>query len=232
MRIAEGLNFNPEILKQKQYNIFIGLSLGNRYFRDPNNIKDFLSWSLENSVSNVVIFIPDKIHAINYQVKDKYKPEMALRTALRKGRQMKEQVKEISQQFDPLLSKRIKILTWEEIEITEDYQRRKKILYEEFAKNPLFRTRIIETVQENTKNTKSQLNTSQYEQLASYPLDELPLYIDGFEYNGKRYDFTLYPGIGKIDYLAKDIQDGIVFPELSNKLNIQGKTTIIESYKD
>ncbi|KKP71497.1 MAG: hypothetical protein UR68_C0035G0022 [Candidatus Roizmanbacteria bacterium GW2011_GWA2_35_19] len=201
MRIAEGLNFNPEILKQKQYNIFIGLSLGNRYFRDPNNIKDFLSWSLENSVSNVVIFIPDKIHAINYQVKDKYKPEMALRTALRKGRQMKEQVKEISQQFDPLLSKRIKILTWEEIEKTEDYQRRKKILYEEFAKNPLFRTRIIETVQENTKNTKSQL-------------------------------FTLYPGIGKIDYLAKDIQDGIVFPELSNKLNIQGKTTIIESYKD
>ena len=138
MRIAGGLNFNPESLKLKRYNVFIGLSLGNRYFKDPNNIKDFLSWSLKNSTSDVLIFIPDKIHAINYQVKDKYRYEKALRTALRKGQQIKQQVEEVSLQFDPIQKQRIKILTWADIEKSGDYERRKKILYEEFANNPQF----------------------------------------------------------------------------------------------
>lgn len=56
--------------------------------------------------------------------------------------------------------------------------------------------------------------------------------LTGIEVNGINYDAILYPKIGLIDRLEKDLQDGLVFPVLSKKLEINKSMAIIEAYVD
>lgn len=230
MRIANCLNTTIENIKTKKFNIFVGISLGNKYFAEKENIKEFISWALDNSENDVVVLIPDKIHAVNYEVRSGYSQEKAARAVLRKSEETKKRIEEILATFNELEKNRVVILTWDNIENNPDYQNRKNILYHEFKNDPEFHTRIIEITKESINQNVLKLENDDYEKLASYPLDELPVLIAGFQYRGERYNLIPYPGISKIDYLTIDLQNGTSFPEISKELNIQEKVAIIEAY--
>ncbi|MBI4160067.1 tRNA-dependent cyclodipeptide synthase, partial [Candidatus Wolfebacteria bacterium] len=176
------------------------------------------------------VLIPDKIHVVNYEARNSYSKERAERAMYRKSDETKKMVEEIISSFNEKRRERVAVLTWKDIENDNDYQNRKNILYREFGNNSEFHKRIIEATKESASQNVLKLENGDYEKLASYPLDELPVLIAGFQYNGRRYNLIPYPGISKIDHLTIDLQSGTSFPEISKELNIQEKVAIVEAY--
>ena len=228
MRIATYLNTTESDLQSRKFNIFIGISLGNKYF-SKENIKDYLLWALENTKEKVAILIPDKIHSVNYEVRSKYSKERAENLAFREGEKIKEVVENILSEIEPEKSALVNILKWESIE-TNEHKSMVEILHKEFENNKDFRNSILGIVKENMQSDK--LTDSDYEKLATYPLEELPMLVSGIEYDGLTYDLLPYPGISKIDHLAIDLQEGKNFPEITKKLNIKTKLKLVEAYAD
>ena len=58
----------------------------------------------------------------------------------------------------------------------------------------------------------------------------LPFLICGAESDGIVYCLQPYPGISKIDHLTVDLQDGLRFPDITQKLSIKNKLRHIEAY--
>lgn len=54
----------------RKFNIFIGISLGNKFF-SRKNLSEYISWALENTREEVVVLIADDLHAINYDKMNK-----------------------------------------------------------------------------------------------------------------------------------------------------------------
>lgn len=230
MRIASCLNTTIEDIKAKKFNIFLGISLGNKYFTEKENTREFISWALDNSKNDVVVLIPDKIHMVNYEVRSGYSQEKANRTVLRKSKEIKKLIEEIITTLSEAEKNRVAVLTWENIENDSDYQNRRNILRRAFKENPEFHKRVIEATKDSVNSNILNLDENDYEKLASYPLDELPVLIAGFQYNDRRYNLIPYPGTSKIDYLTIDLQNGTSFPEISKELNTQEKVAIVEAY--
>lgn len=228
MRITTYLNTTESDLQSRKFNIFIGISLGNKYF-SKENIKDYLLWALENTKEKVAILIPDKIHAVNYEVRSKYSKERAGNLAFREGEKVKAVVENIFSEIEPEKRALVNILKWESIE-TNEHKCMVDILHKEFENNKDFRNSILEIVKENIQSEK--LTDSDYEKLATYPLEELPMLVSGIEYDGLVYDLLAYPGISKIDHLAIDLQEGKDFPEITKKLNVRAKLRLIEAYAE
>src|SRR3989344_457222 len=113
MRIATYLNTTESDLQSRKFNIFIGISLGNKYF-SSENIQDYLLWALENTKGKVAILVPDKIHAINYEVKSGYSKERADNLAFREGEKVKNLCVAIISGLDEKRHDQIKILKWED----------------------------------------------------------------------------------------------------------------------
>jgi len=226
MKIKTYLNTTPEDIEAKKFNIFIGISLGNKYF-SREHIKSYLLWALENTKEKVAVLIPDKIHSVNYEVRSRYTKERALKTAVKEGEKVREIIKDILNDLSKQKRDSVEILKWEDIETTE-HKERVLILNEEFNKNEQFKNSIIEIVKENIQSEK--ITHSDYEKLASYPLEELPMLVNGIGYKGISYELLPYPGISKIDYLAIGLQEAKIFPELSKRLKIRTKLKLIEAY--
>ncbi|MFH0846094.1 MAG: tRNA-dependent cyclodipeptide synthase [Patescibacteria group bacterium] len=218
MKINKVLNTIIEEVKSKNFNILIGISLGNKFFSEEN-IKEYILWALENTKEKVLILIPDKIHAINYEVKNKWPKEKAMKKAIREGEKVIEKIKNILDEISPNKEK-IEIIKWEDIE-TNNHLEKVKVLKDEFLKNSQFKEKILSTVKENVQSDK--LSDDDYEKLCLYPLEELPFLISGVKYKGIHYDLLPYPGISKIDDLIIDLQEGKNFPEITQKLNIKSK---------
>ena len=226
MKISAYLNTTKEEVFAKKFNIFIGISLGNKDFSDET-IREYLQWSFQNTKKEILILIPDKIHAINYEVKNRYSNERAMKVAIREGEKVRERVENILKELDLFEKPFVKIISWKDIE-TEDHIKNVEILRHEFKLNSDFHSLIIEIVKEAV--LLSRLTDSEYERLADYVLEELPLLITGTNYNGVLYELQLYPGISSIDYLTIDLQKRLRFPELATKLNINSERKHIEAY--
>ena len=200
--------------------------MGNKYF-SRESIKDYLLWALENTKEKVALLIPDKIHAVNYEVKSDYSKQRADKLAFREGEKVKKLCEEIIAEMSEENRVRVKILKWEDIE-TVEHKNMVAVLHREFEQNEDFKNLVVEIVKENIQN--EQLSESDYKKLATYPLEELPMLVNGIECEGTRYDLLPYPGVSKIDRLALDLQEGKNFPEITKELNVKTKSGLIEAY--
>jgi tRNA-dependent cyclodipeptide synthase len=228
MRIVKYLNTSEKEVYSKQLNIIIGISLGNKYFT-KENVRDYLFWAIANTKERIAVLIPDKIHAVNYEVRSGYKKERAQKRAICEGEKVIYMVKSILGELSLEKQAIVDILKWEEIE-TKEYKRMVAILYDEFKNNSQFRDKIIEIVKEYM--TSEKYNDSDYEKLATYPIEELPMLVAGINYNGRDYNLLPYPGISKIDDLKIGLQEGTIFPEIAEKLNMKNKLRLIEAYAE
>jgi len=175
MKITTCLNTTEKEVLAKKFNIIIGISIGNKYFT-KENIRDYLLWAVKNTKEKVAILIPDKIHAVNYEVRSGYKKERSLKRAINEGEKIENIAKDIIEELPFEKHSVMSILKWEDIE-TEEYKRRVSVLYDEFKDNSKFRNEIIEIVKEYCNSEK--LTDCDYEKLATYPLEELPMLVCG-----------------------------------------------------
>jgi tRNA-dependent cyclodipeptide synthase len=231
MKIKKYLNTNGEEVKSKKFNIFIGISLGNKYFT-KENIKKYITWALENTRDNVLVLIADKNHAINYEVLNGYGPQRALQVALRKGEETEDSVKKIVRGLPKEKHHLIKICKWDDAKKSTYYQDKIKIILNEFSENTKFHDFIIKIVQENLNAKAEGLNLEQLEKLSLYVLDELPILLNGVEFEGKIYNLHPYPGLSCLDDLLMGLQNGTMFPKLAKMLEIENKIAEVEAYVD
>lgn len=230
MIIKKYLNTTKTKVEDKAYNVFIGLSLGNKYFINEKNVQEFIAWTLKYSKNDIVVLIPDTIHAVNCEIRSGFSKSRACNYVKRKGEEIEALVHDVVNKHFFKQKNHISIIKFNTIENEDEYQRRKKILYEEFNNNSEFHNKIIEIVKESVNPAIIKLSVSDYERLCSYPLDELPFLISGFKYKKRIYDLVPYPGLSKIDYLIVDLQEGNTFPEITKKLKIKNKVAILEAY--
>lgn len=228
MRIATYLNTSKQEVFTKKLNIIIGISIGNKYFT-KEHIRDYLLWSIENTKERVAVLIPDKIHAVNYEVRSGYNNRKAEKRARREGEKIKNIVEEIINDFSEEQQTIVDVLKWEEIE-TDNHKSMVSIFYDEFKNNPKFKSDVLEIVKEYFCSEK--LADCDYEKLATYILEELPMLVAGIEHKGIKYNLLPYPGISKIDNLKIGLQEGTIYPEITKKLSITNKLRYIEAYAE
>lgn len=228
MNVKTCLNATREDVESKKFNIFIGLSLQNKIFTQQA-IKEYIEYALKYSKDKIVVLIADRIASVNYQIISNYSKEKAISVSLKKGMELEKSINNILDEFSKVDKNRINIIHWEDI-INEEYKKRLNIIKKYFFNNKKFRERILEIVREFKSNFIKPLDDEDLVKLASYPLDELPILVYGFSYLDIAYNLILYPGIGKVDFLARDIQEGKLFPEITKDLQIKNKLVIIEAY--
>jgi tRNA-dependent cyclodipeptide synthase len=168
MKIKKCLNTTKAEIQKKKFNICIGISLGNKYFT-PKHIRAYILWALKNTKEKVAVLIPDKIHAINYEVKNGYSPTRATAVARRKGDEVEKIVEEIRKGLK-IEKSRLHIVRWVQIQ-NASHMKMLHIFQNAFEDNMVFREAVINITKETPHIQKLNLSDSQYEKLSQYVVE-------------------------------------------------------------
>lgn len=235
MKIATYLNTSKEEVQSKQHNIWIGISLGNKYFT-REAIGEYIRWALNYTKDDVLVAIVDDIHALNYEVFDGRSKDSSLRRARKKGDEKAIEVQKIIDGLPEKNKKRVHIARWTDLINSKYHSYRQRVLFDEFDSNKKFRDHVLSIIKEARGDRIKELSKKDVEYLAEYILREIPVFINGAKYKTKdgwkTYSLIPYPGLTKLDELFIGLQNREMFPELADKLKITDKIAILEAYVD
>ena len=218
-KITEIIWATEKEVKQKKFNIFVAISLGNKWF-NKKNLREYILWSLKYSKNKKIpIIIGDGLHAINYEVRDGYNPKRSMNRAKKEGDKVEIIVKEMIFTLPKDKQLRTEILRWDDAVKTPNYEEMRNLFYEEFNKNLEFKNFILKIVRKNIEKSNKIYNEQQIEKLAQYVLNELPLFLRGMEWKGIIYNLHPYPEFTMINELAKGMKSKRLFPKLYSKLD-------------
>jgi tRNA-dependent cyclodipeptide synthase len=225
----EYFNTSEKLIKEKRYNIFIGISLGVLKPLTEKLAKEYISWALENTKKNVVILIADEIARFNYRIFSKYSEGKSLRGALKEGDKYEAFFRKIIGKFSEKEQKKVLILRWSDI--WDEPKKKIKIrLEEKYKSNKEFMEIITSFVKKYAEKRKKELTEEQMDYLSQYILSELPTLLEGISYKSKKYDLLLYPTFahsGMSDFVL-DVEGGETFPELRSELGLDKSVAIVE----
>lgn len=211
-----------EDILSKRHNILIAISLGNKWFT-KEHLRECIQWALENTKERVLVWVADKIHAVNYEVKDKKSPEVSLRRALREGDEKLSIIKEILSELSQTDSNKIDIARQADIENLSEHRRLKEYFHQKLNNDKRFREAVLDIV----KSTVSlRLNEAQIEKLSEYVLNELPMILKSFTYKRIEYSCYPYPISTKIAEFVEKIQNKEIFPEIVNELKFKNMVCV------
>lgn len=225
-------NSDEEEIKNKKFNIFIGISIGTIKPSNEKLFKKYISWALKNTKEEIVILIADEIAKFNYRVFSKYSETKAQKRAIREGKKYLDFFKTIlEKEFKN--KKSINFVIWKDI-WDERKDKIKQILEEEYRINKKFKEKVLFFVKEYAKNRKKDLDEDKLNYLSQYIIYELATLLDGIEYKNINYKLLLYPtftnsGMSKF---VVDIENNKFLLKLSKKLNLREKTVLVETYID
>jgi hypothetical protein len=223
MKIIETFNFNETKFNSKEYNIFIPICLGNKFFLDDlsltDNIKKYIEYSLQNTNKKILIIIVDKIQYTNHFVRDGMKNiEKSKKKVISDGLKIKNNINlDIENWFNKDDLNRIEVITYEEYENSNPQSKIiTKIVREEFSKNEDFKNTIFNIVKNSIRDRN--FSKEEYWKFCDYVLDEFALAYAGAEYKGRFFDLYIYPVADLVLNLIEDIKDGKLFNILSQKM--------------
>lgn len=229
MKIITYLNTSKEEVEAKEHNIWIGISLGNKYFTEEN-IKQYIKWGLEHTKDNLLIVVADQIQEINFAVFDKKSPESAYRKALKIGDKI---ITKLETCLRSIEKDKITIVRWEDITDFDIYKKNLKIVRDFYNSNGDFQNYITQVIKQGLKAKQTKLekmSKEDWDRLSEYVIREIPFFVNGIEFNNKVYTLIPYPGLAMIDTLFIGLNRKEIFPELASKMIIENKTAILEAY--
>ena len=215
--VIRGTTLNE--IKKKKFNIYVGISLGNKWFT-KENIKNSLLWCLKYTKDRAGLLIGDTLHAINYEVRNGMSPEKARSKALKKGDEMEEILKEIINELPPKQKKKVDIIRWDDVKSLQFNKKFLQILYKEYETNSLLRKEIIKIVDFYLSKDRK-FSKEQKLKLGTYVIEEMPELLNGFNYNGIYYNCYTYPYDGLLNQMIEKIQNKKLLPKLHKKLDIK-----------
>lgn len=208
---------SEESLLKKEYNIGVGISLGNKWF-SAENIMGLVEWSLEHTKEFVVVYVADSIHAINIEVRNRRSPEKAREIALRLGNEILEEVKVLANsKLTPDQFSKLYFAKWDEL-LTPAFQEKLDFLNKKYSTDSEFKRTIVELVDSFTSNENRLFSNEDKVKLGSYVVAEFPEIIARTPINGLIFDAYAYPYDGKLPELVENIQKGDLFPDVRDKV--------------
>lgn len=231
MKIVNYRNTTESNVLTKRHNIWLGISLGNKYFTQEH-LEDYIRSSLDLVKEKMLIIIADEIQAINYEVFEEIKLETARIKAERNGKKVLDALTSIVSELSEEQQQKVSIIKWADISTTPEYQERLKLFSREFELNIDFRNKLIEIVRLNMGDRLEQLSSEQIRKLATYVLQELPIFMGPIHYEGTSYDLHIYPGLSLMDDFILDLQESQAFPELMRQISLETKLAIAEVYAE
>lgn len=236
MRIEKYLNTSKEEVEGKAFNIWIGVSLGNKYFT-KDHIRAYIDWALKHAKDRVLVVIGDALHASNLEVLDRRTPEAAMKKALRIGDAKYREIEEIISALPLDQRKKVGLVRWRDAMAAESFKKNSEIIHEAYKNNPHFREEvrsIVRVGREDRADRLAKLSEVEMDTLCEYILSEIPHFVDGVQCYGDGTVYTLlpYPGLSRLDDFFIGLQKGELFPEIAEKLSIKNKIAILEAYAD
>lgn len=231
VRIASYLNITPEEIAACSRNIYIGISLGNKYFT-REHVADYIQWAVLNTKDRVGVIIADTIHAINIEVFNDDTPARAMRRALRIGDEMSEMIRGIINELPSVDAARVTFARWNEVEAEPEFQRKLRCIMQEWKENSEFREYVLAVFREYAQARGGELTSEQVEYGCNYLLRELPTFLGGLQLHGVTYSLHPYPATTPFAKLTIAIQNGEMFSDLAEKLGLVDKIAIIEAYAE
>lgn len=208
---------NKEDLENKQYNIGVGISLGNKWFT-PENIVELVKWSLQYTKENVIVYVADSIHAINLEVRNSISYERALKKTNIDGDNILKQVMGlVNEQLPESDSKKVLYVKWSSF-VDESYKAKLNYLYELYKNNEEFKTLIHSVVNSFLSKEERKFKDRQINRFGDYLIEEIPEHINRVNMAGIRCDAYVYPENAKFPELIEKIQKGEIFPEIKKNI--------------
>ena len=242
MKTSHVLNISNEIkllgttreeVELRKFNIFIGISLGNKLLT-KELAKTYIEWAVKRTKENTVVLIADEIDTVNWTVFNNLDEKSAIEKVSNKARGLADMfsraIKILARENDPAIENRVEVIRWKDIK-TDRLNKLLAILENEFETNLDFRNKILSFVKKYCGLRKKSVVETDQVKLAGYILAELPTLLEGIEFNGVKYDMIFYPTYvdSGMSQFVLDIQNGI-YPDLLSKLQLSVKCVMAESY--
>ena len=228
MRIEQYHLTNQEELATNKWNMYLGLSLGNRKF-SKKAIASYIHSSLEYTRSSLLLLIPDAIHAHNIQVRKGIVYQDALGIADQRGKEFRKVIESVLTQEQLQDDPRIKIAHWNDIEDAE-YLRVHEILSHIYKTHISFYLAIQDIVKATVPVWG--YSSQQRDTLGRYVVAELPTMLDGVRYNGELYNLYPYPGDTAVNRLVVAMRQGERFQDIMERLDVKNAVASLEAYPE
>jgi hypothetical protein len=166
----------------------------------------------------VIVYVADSIHAINLQVRKKATPERALRLATAASEKILGEVKTIiDSTFEPEECARVHFARWDDL-YDDQYKNKLSYLYSLYQENTDFKSHIHNLVRAHTSREDKQFTESDIDKLGTYIIEELPEVLCRIPIKGLTYDAYVYPYDGELPKFVDDLQQGVLFPEIKERI--------------
>ena len=227
MQIKETLGVSKESILNKEHNLWVGVSFGNKWFT-KENLEELLRFGLNNTKSSLLVWVPGRLHATNLRYFDNLSRSQSLKKAFEIGDEKAKEVEEIIANLPSDDQKKVLIASYDEV-LTPKFLKQKEVLMREFAEQGDFYREVIEISEEMLSQRDRTVSKDRAESVALYVLQELPAFIDGLSKAGTDtvYNVVLYPGLGKTDELVVKILNDKTLAGLRNKLKIENNIGIV-----
>lgn len=226
-------NVSQYEIEAKMFNIFVGISLGNKLLT-PELAKKYVKWAHTHTRDSAVVLVADQIDAINWQVFSGLDPLSAVEKARTKGYGvggMFDKAKRTlaREEGDSSYISKVHIIFWEDI-INPGYTSLRKILKNKYDTVPAFKEQVLFFVDKYIAFRSVQVPEADRERLSGYILDELPTLLGGIYWDNNLYQLILYPtyvdsGMSKF---VLDIRGGKYFD--ASCLELRQISVLVEDY--
>ena len=229
----EYFNVSKEEIDNKMFNVFVGISLGNKLLT-PKLVKHYVEWAHKHSRDDAIILIADKIDSINWEVFSGFSSEDAQKKARDKGYSIlgmfdKARRTLARETGDMSYISRLHIVFWEDI-INPGYKMLRNILQEKYETNKDFREKVLFFVNKYVELRDADVSKENKDKLAGYIIDELPTLIGGVYWDKKLYNLILYPTYvdSGMSQFVLDIRGGKYFN--ASDLELRQISVLVEDY--
>lgn len=222
-----------EEIEKKLFNIFIGISLGNKLLT-PELAEKYVNWAHKHTKDDTLILIADDIDVVNWMIFRGLNEEDARKKVEQKAYGIKgmfdKAIRRLARnENDPTYISKTHILFWEDIK-NYGFDHMRQILEEEYYTNVEFRERVLYFVNKYIEIRGVEMSSSNKDKLAGYIIAELPTLIGGLLWNDKLYNLILYPTYidSGMSQFVLDIRGGKYFN--SSKLLLRQLSVIVEDF--
>jgi len=228
IQIKETLLIPEEDIFKKRYNLWIGLSFGNKWFT-KNNLEKLIDFGLKHTKKSLLILIPGRLQVSNLRYIDNLSRAKSLKRAFAMEDEKRQEVEVIVSRLPVKDQKKVVIANYDDT-LTPKVIKQREVLMREFAKQKFFYDSVMEISKEMLKIRGRTISKDRAESVALYVLQELPLFLNGVSIidRDELYSVILYPGLGKFDELVVDIINSDDYESLRDKLGIINKTGIAD----
>ncbi|MFH1308971.1 MAG: tRNA-dependent cyclodipeptide synthase [Patescibacteria group bacterium] len=226
-------NVTQEEIDKKLFNIFIGISLGNKLLT-PELAEKYVGWIHKNTKDNALILIADDIDVVNWMIFNGLSRKEAEAKAKQKGYGIKgmfdKAIRNLARkENDPSYIANTHIVFWSDIR-NKGYDHLKEILKKEYESNKKFKEQVLFFVEKYIELRKADVLDEDKDKLADYIISELPTLLGGIYWNNRLYNLVLYPTYvdSGMSQFILDIRGGKYFD--SSKLLLRQLCVLVEDY--